>query len=224
MSTLSRACSATSASHARRITVEEALSENDSRGARRAARSDAVRWGLVARNAAALSYAPRVVKQELQVLGPQDANDFLATLEGHRLAGFFTTLLASGLRLGEALGLQWGDLDLEKGTLRVRRALQRVGKKLEFVEPKSRRSTRVVSLPAFAIVAIKKHQACQAAERRLAGSRWVESSLRHKKSNSPLHPVREKRVIKPGFATLSMKSGNTTHGWSAKTLPSCTPA
>ncbi len=34
--------------------------------------------------------------------------------------------LAVGLRQGEALGLQWEDVDLESGTLRVRHTLQRI--------------------------------------------------------------------------------------------------
>ena len=42
-----------------------------------------------------------------------------------------------GLRLGESLGLAWGDVDLSARTLRVRRALQRFDGKLRFVEPKS---------------------------------------------------------------------------------------
>jgi integrase len=41
------------------------------------------------------------------------------------------------LRLGEMLGLRWVDVDLESGTVRVHQALQRVGKKLRFVEPKN---------------------------------------------------------------------------------------
>ena len=35
--------------------------------------------------------------------------------------------LACGLRLGEGLGLQWTDVDLDRGTLQVRRAVQRFG-------------------------------------------------------------------------------------------------
>lgn len=38
-----------------------------------------------------------------------------------------TVALGCGLRLGEALGLQWVDVDLDGGTLDVRRAVQRFG-------------------------------------------------------------------------------------------------
>jgi len=45
----------------------------------------------------------------------------------HRLNRLVSVATALGLRLGEALGLQWADVDLETGTLRVRQALERSG-------------------------------------------------------------------------------------------------
>ncbi|MGJ6980038.1 tyrosine-type recombinase/integrase [Aestuariimicrobium soli] len=56
--------------------------------------------------------------------------------------------LMVGLRQGEALGLRWGDLDLEAGTLTVREAASRVRGEWVMDEPKSRRSKRTIPLPA----------------------------------------------------------------------------
>jgi hypothetical protein len=75
------------------------------------------------------------------------------------------------------LGLRWVDVDFERGLLRVHQALQRVGKKLRFVEPKSERSRRVVALPSFAIEALKRQQEHQRGDHLLAGSRWVDGGL-----------------------------------------------
>ena len=61
--------------------------------------------------------------------------------------------------------------------LTVRRALQRVGKHVRFVEPKSKQSRRRVSVPTFAVRALEGHSERQASERRLAGSRWLETGL-----------------------------------------------
>jgi integrase len=44
---------------------------------------------------------------------------------GRRNAVRLEVALILGLRQGEALGLQWDDVDFDGGTLRVRRALQR---------------------------------------------------------------------------------------------------
>jgi integrase len=80
-------------------------------------------------------------------------------------------------RLGEMLGLRWAHIDLDGGTLRAHQALQRVGNKLRFVEPKSERSRRVVALPSFAIDALKRQQERPRGERLLAGSKWVNGGL-----------------------------------------------
>jgi len=55
--------------------------------------------------------------------------------------------LAVGLRRGEALGLRWKDIDLDRGELRVSQTLQRVDGRLQIVPPKSERSRRRVPLP-----------------------------------------------------------------------------
>jgi integrase len=156
----------------------KALAPRTIRGVRavlRAALSEAVRWGLVGRNAAALAHAPRVVRPKLQVLSTDEGKTFLAAIEGDRLKAFFTFLIAAGLRLGEALGLRWIDVALERGTVRIDQALQRDGTEVRFVEPKSDRSRKTVSLPTFAVEALKHHKKRQNGERRLAGSRWTTS-------------------------------------------------
>ncbi|PLS84049.1 MAG: hypothetical protein CYG60_19985 [Actinobacteria bacterium] len=60
----------------------------------------------------------------------------------------------AGFRQGEALGLKWSDVDLDAGSLRVNRQLQRVRRdgdksgKLEFSEPKNAsRRTRCTDEP-----------------------------------------------------------------------------
>jgi integrase len=163
----------------------------------RAALSDAIRWGLVARNAAALAHAPRVSRPELKVFSPEQAKMFLEALQGERLEALFTVSVASGLRLGEILGLRWVDVDLERRTLRVNQALQRVGKKLRFVEPKSERSRRVVTLPSFALEALMRQQERQRGERLLAGSKWVDGGLVFTTTiGTPLDERNVRRVFK----------------------------
>ena len=161
--------------------------------------SDAIRWGLVARNAAALAHAPRVSRPELKVFSPEQAKVFLEALQGERLEPLFTVSVASGLRLGEMLGLRWVDVDLESGTVRVHQALQRVGKKLRFVEPKSERSRRAVALPSFALEALKRQQERQRGERLLAGSKWVDTRLVFTTTiGTPLDERNVRRVFKAG--------------------------
>ena len=136
-----------------------------------------MRWGLVGRNASALAHGPRLPRPELKVFSSEQAQTFLEAIQGERLEAFFCTAIATGLRRGELLGLRWSDVDLDAGVLAVRQALQRVGKHLRFVEPKSKRSRRRVTLPTFAVRARNRQRDLQASEQRLAGSKWTETGL-----------------------------------------------
>jgi integrase len=93
----------------------------------RTALSDALRWGLVARNVATLVDPPRVAKREIRPFTPEQARIFLDAIAGHRLEALFSIGVALGLRIGEALGLHWADVNVEAGVLHVRTALQRSG-------------------------------------------------------------------------------------------------
>jgi integrase len=90
----------------------------------RNALNTAIRWRLVAVNAAILIDAPRVSRREIRPLDPDEARAFLTAAKGHPLEAFFVVALACGLRLGEGLGLQWSDVDLDADTLQVHRAIQ----------------------------------------------------------------------------------------------------
>jgi integrase len=143
----------------------------------RRALSQAVRWGELPRNVAALVDPPQVPHHEARTLTPTEARHFLDAVSRDRLAALFAVALAVGLRQGEALGLRWEDVDLDGGQLAIRHALQRVGGKLQLVEPKTRLSRRTIALPAFAVAALRKHRASQLREQLWAGSKWEEHGL-----------------------------------------------
>ena len=82
------------------------------------------------------------------------------------------------MRLGEALGLKWDDLDGPANRISVLRALQRQrGRGLVFVEPKTRRSRRTLQLSPTALTALDKHRRQQQADRLRAGPDWHDLAL-----------------------------------------------
>jgi integrase len=84
--------------------------------------------------------------------------------------------LGLGLRRGELLRLRWQDVDFASGQLRVWHTLVRVrGAGVVFGPPKSRRSRRVLTMPAFVVQALKAHRDRQADERKAAAEKWFES-------------------------------------------------
>lgn len=68
------------------------------------------------------------------------------------------TILGTGLRRGEALGLRWHDVNLAAGSLTVQRSLDRVHGVSVFKTPKTKRSRRTVLLTAFARERLAVHK------------------------------------------------------------------
>ncbi|MFN2616525.1 MAG: tyrosine-type recombinase/integrase, partial [Thermoleophilaceae bacterium] len=138
----------------------------------------AVQRGRVARNVCTLVDAPSLKRAEVDPLDAEEARRILEACRTDRNAARWLVALALGLRQGEALGLKWSDVDLEAGTLTVRRALQRLrGKGLVFVEPKSRAGRRTMVLPASLRRALLAHREAQLAEQVALGELWEEHDL-----------------------------------------------
>lgn len=76
------------------------------------------------------------------------------------LNALWTLLVTTGLRPGEALALRWMDLDLDKGTLEVRRTLVTINSRpSHFDTPKTKKSRRQLGLLPLAVEALRKHRA-----------------------------------------------------------------
>ena len=133
----------------------------------------AVRWGLVGRNVATLVDPPRVGHKEVRVLSPEEATKLLEAARGEAIEGLVTVAISTGVRLGEALGLQWRDVDLDRRQLRINKSLQRVsGQGQVLMETKTRRSRRILVLPVKTAEALRALRDNQNRLRRAAGSAW----------------------------------------------------
>lgn len=137
----------------------------------------AVKWGLLSRNPSDLAELPKVPHKERRVLSPGEAQDFLkaASVMPHGL--IFEFALISGMRPEEYLALQWSDVDFERGTAQVRRALVWHKKSWSFEEPKTARSRRTVYLPAALLQKLAAHRRKQAEERLKLGTVWQALDL-----------------------------------------------
>jgi integrase len=73
------------------------------------------------------------------------------------------TAAMTGLRRGEILGLKWKDIDLERGTLKVVRAVEQTKKYgLRLKVPKTKSSNRTINLPQSLLEGLRKHRKEQA--------------------------------------------------------------
>jgi site-specific recombinase XerD len=132
---------------------------------------------MISRNVAMLVEPPRGPQHEIRPFDPEEARRFLTQIRGDRLEALYSVALALGLRQGEALGLQWRDVDLDRGLIRVVHQLQRVNSKLTLVSLKTDKSRRTLQLPGSTLRGLRDHHARQAAERRQFGDGWQDCDL-----------------------------------------------
>jgi len=121
--------------------------------------SDAERDGLVVKNVFRVQRAPRVVETDMTIV--QDVPAFIALLREHpgRLCTLGIVALSTGLRLSEALALRERSVDLGRGVIEVREALEETtAHGIRFKTPKSKAGRRNVTLPAIAAEALREHR------------------------------------------------------------------
>ena len=158
---------------------------------------DAVRWGYLARNPADSADPPKAEGyKELRTWSAEQLGAFLDSQRDDRLYGLWHLLAMTGLRRGEALALQWGDIDLEAGRLSVRRSLVPEGKTVAVHEPKTARGRRQIALDPETVEVLKAQAARQAVERS-ASDDWQEGNLVFTDANgNALHPWLVSRLFR----------------------------
>src|SRR5919112_1843037 len=119
--------------------------------------SQALRWGMVPRNPADAVTAPRPTPEEMRPLSPDEAHKLMEAAHGDKLEALYILAVQTGMRQGELLALKWGDVDLNRGVIHVRRTLVRNRGRIALGEPKTKKSRRPVNLTSVAIEALKAH-------------------------------------------------------------------
>ena len=122
----------------------------------RKALQDAVTDELIPRNVADGIKAPSPRKKELNPLSPEQARMLLEAIHDDPLEALYVLAIHRGLRQGELLGLKWDDVDLEAGTLQVRRSLSLTRDGHGFEQPKNGKG-RSIELTHPATDALRSH-------------------------------------------------------------------
>jgi integrase len=163
----------------------------------RAALNEAMRRKKITENPVLLARAPKVEEEEVEPYSVAQVKSLLETAQQRRNSARWAIALALGLRQGEALGLQWSDIDLDECTLIVRRSRlrpkwkhgctepcghkfgghcpQRVPLRTDTAGTKSRAGKRGIGLPDELVTLLKHHKAEQERERLTAAQLWQET-------------------------------------------------
>jgi integrase len=138
----------------------------------------------------------------MRPLSEDEARTFLEAVRrsGKRFEALYVLAITTGLRRGEALGLRWDDLDLERGTLRVGRALVREGGRHTLGETKTRRGRRQINLTPGTVSALKAHRKKQLEEKmKLAGLYKDHGLIFASEVGTPVNP---ENLVKRSFKLL----------------------
>ena len=85
---------------------------------------DAVARELLLRNPASLISPPKIQGGELAILSSPQVKAVLDAICGREIYPHVILLLSTGIRRGKLIALQWGDIDLDKGKLKIERAIE----------------------------------------------------------------------------------------------------
>jgi integrase len=132
--------------------------------------------GLIPRNAAGLVKPPRPRREEIQPLDSEQVRALFETARGDRLEALYVVAVTTGMRRGELQGLKWEELDLEAGTLQVRRTLSEPKGGWIFEAPKSGKG-RSIRLTRRAMSALREHRKRQLEERMGKAGLWSDHGL-----------------------------------------------
>ena len=174
----------------------------------------AVEQRLIAHNPADGCALPKAERKEMQTLPVEQLTSFLREAKDSGVYELYYLDLATGLRRGELLGLKWTDVDLDRGVLKIQRAISRQNGKVVEAPLKTKNAYRTLPLSADAIDVLMQQR------RKTGNSEWVFPSPTGgpMSPDSVLHMLH--RVLKRAglpkvrfhdlrhtFATLALQNG-----------------
>jgi len=155
---------------------------------------DAVRWNKIGRNPADAADPPRAMlcgEGEMKTWSVPELKTFLAAERESPNYPLWLTLITTGIRRGEALGLRWQDLDLRNRTMAIRQTRVVIGYQPLLSTPKTRKGRRQVALdPAtascLASLRERRHEETQSGGEELKETDLVFTNT----EGEPIHPDR----------------------------------
>ncbi len=138
----------------------------------------ALKWGLINRNVADAVDPPPKRRHEMETWDDWEISRFLKAAEDSPYFSLFHSVLYTGLRRSEALGLQWQDIDFVFCQLSVRRGLHNL-KDGSYVltDTKSEKSRRTIALSPAAVGVLREYRQKQEQDRLLIGKPLKETDL-----------------------------------------------
>ena len=127
----------------------------------------AIEQCLVTKNPTQGCALPKVEHKEMKTLTADQLSAFFQEARDSGVYELYYLDLATGLRRGELLGLKWTDIDLDRGILKIQRAISRQNGNVVEAPLKTKNAYRTLPLSADAIDVLK------AQKNKVGSSEWV---------------------------------------------------
>jgi integrase len=190
----------------------------------RGALRHAVRIGNISTDPTIGIEKPQHERKEVFPFSAEDVKSLLTITKGTRWHAMVMLAVTSGMRQGELFGLEWSNVDLKAGGLRIVQAAAEVRGKVTIRKPKTKSSVRVIELPKAVIGALHDHRAIMLKEGHAAnklvfpapeGGLMSRSTFRHRYWLPMLTKAKLKargfHHTRHSYATIALGAGVPVH-------------
>ncbi len=146
----------------------------------------AVEENLIRINPATDCKLPPKKYNEMKVLTREEMQRFIIQAKHDGYLELFILELSTGMRRGEILGLQWDDLNMKTGVLKISRQVVLLNGRIHISEPKTKTSIRTIILPKDIIKILKEYK-------KTVDSKWLFPSP--VKEDMPRNPSAVRKIL-----------------------------
>lgn len=143
----------------------------------RSALEQAVKWQLVVRNVADAVEPPKAKKYEAKYLTDKQTEELIKVAKGSDIYIPIMIAIYTGARRGEILGLNWSNVNLEKGYIKIVDSLCAIQKGLIIKEPKTKSGIRTIAISSELIKILKQHKITQMKNKLLFGNLYQDNNM-----------------------------------------------
>ena len=155
----------------------------------------AVYWQLIVNNPVERVQPPKTKKAKRKCYDENQTKILVENLEqltGDNIKYRVAIILDifTGVRLGELMGIEWSDVDLQNGIININKSSQYLSDKGIFTkDPKTESSIRDIAIPNFVVSLLEEYKLWYDEQKSIYGELWTNSDRLFVQScGKPMHP------------------------------------
>lgn len=137
----------------------------------------AVKWQLIIRNVADCVEPPKAKKYKASYLSDEQTEKLLQVAKTSDIYIPIAIAIYTGARRGEVLGLNWDNVNLEKGYIKIVNNLCATNNGLIIKQPKTSNGIRTIAISNTLVKILKAHRKKQLENKLLYGKEYKDSNM-----------------------------------------------